>query len=257
MNRFLQTASLLALTLLALEARAEDPVRDPFETFNRRAYALNTALDRHFIRPAAVGYDRLMPDSLGQAIYRFFDNLAEPVSMTGAFLQGDVERTLTASGRFLVNSTLGLGGFFDPATAIGFVDVDEDIGQALDSWGLDQTPYLVLPFWGPGTLTTLPDRALVWWLPPQLLGDFWVAPLRVVDTVSYRASLLGATNLLEGRFSIPTPLPGTATFSAAANFVTTARRHRKRWTRCSTISKPLRGPGEARKAGRAARRGRA
>ena len=63
------------------------------------------------------------------------------------------------------------------------MDVDEDIGQALDSWGLDQTPYLVLPFW-PGTLTTLPDRALVWWLPPQLLGDFWVAPLRVVDTVS-------------------------------------------------------------------------
>ena len=150
-----------------------------------------------------MGYDRLMPDSLGQAIYRFFDNLAEPVSITGAFLQGDVERTLTASGRFLVNSTLGLGGFFDPATAIGFVDVDEDIGQALDSWGLDQTPYLVLPFWGPGTLTTLPDRALVWWVPPQLLGDFWVAPLRVVDTVSYRASLLGATNLLEGEVLDP------------------------------------------------------
>ena len=102
-----------------------------------------------------------------------------------------------------MNSTLGLGGFFDPATAIGFVDVDEDIGQALDSWGLDQTPYLVLPFWGPGTLTTLPDRALVWWLPPQLLGDFWVAPLRVVDAVSYRASLLGATNLLEGEVLDP------------------------------------------------------
>jgi phospholipid-binding lipoprotein MlaA len=87
---------------------------------------------------------------------------------------------------------------FDPATDLGFVDVDEDIGQALDSWGLDRTPYLVLPFWGPGTLTTLPDRVLVWWLPPQLLGDYWLAPLRVVDTVSYRASLLGATNLLEG-----------------------------------------------------------
>ena len=57
-------------------------------------------MDRHFIRPAAVGYDRLMPDSLGQAIYRFFDNLAEPVSITGAFLQGDVERTLTPRGAF-------------------------------------------------------------------------------------------------------------------------------------------------------------
>jgi len=198
MIRFLRTAVLMALTLLALTARAEETVRDPFEGFNRRAFALNNALDRHFIRPAAVVYDRVMPAPLGQAIYRFFDNLAEPVSMTGALLQGDVERTLTASGRFLVNSTLGLGGLFDPATSIGFVDVDEDIGQALDSWGLDQTPYLVLPFWGPGTLTTLPDRVLVWWLPPQLLGDYWVAPLRVVDTVSYRAGLLGATNLLEG-----------------------------------------------------------
>ena len=257
MNRFLQTASLLALTLLALEARAEDPVRDPFETFNRRAYALNTALDRHFIRPAAVGYDRLMPDSLGQAIYRFFDNLAEPVSITGAFLQGDVERTLTASGRFLVNSTLGLGGFFDPATAIGFVDVDEDIGQALDSWGLDQTPYLVLPFWGPGTLTTLPDRALVWWLPPQLLGTSGWRPSGWWTRCLIARASLGRQTFWRGRFSILTPLPGTATFSAAANFVTTARRHRKRWTRCSTISKPLRGPDEARRAGRAARRDRA
>ena len=149
MIRFLRTAVLMVLTLLALSARAEETVRDPFEGFNRRAFALNNALDRHFIRPAAVVYDQVMPAPLGQAIYRFFDNLAEPVSMTGALLQGDVERTLTASGRFLVNSTLGLGGLFDPATSIGFVDVDEDIGQALDSWGLDQTPYLVLPFWAP------------------------------------------------------------------------------------------------------------
>ena len=198
MIQVLRSAGLIALVLVALGARAEETVRDPFEGFNRRAFALNNALDRHFIRPAAVVYDRVMPAPLGQASYRFFDHLAEPVSMTGALLQGDVERTLTASGRFLVNSTLGLGGLFDPATSIGFVDVDEDIGQALDSWGLDQTPYLVLPFWGPGTLTTLPDRVLVWWLPPQLLGEYWVAPLRVVDTVSYRAGLLGATNLLEG-----------------------------------------------------------
>jgi phospholipid-binding lipoprotein MlaA len=194
----LRTAGVLALVLLALGARAEDALRDPFEAYNRRAFALNNALDRHLIRPAAVVYDRMVPAPLGQMIYRFFDNLAEPVSMTGALLQGDGERTLTATGRFVVNSTLGLGGFFDPATAMGFVDVDEDIGQALDSWGLDQTPYLVLPFWGPGTLTTLPDRVLVWWLPPQLLGDYWLSPLRVVDTVSYRASLLGATTLLEG-----------------------------------------------------------
>lgn len=198
MKRFLRTAGLLAFALLSLASQAEDRVRDPFEAFNRRAFALNTALDRHLIRPAAVVYDRMVPAPLGQAVYRFFDNLAEPVSVAGALLQGDLERSLTASGRFVVNSTLGLAGFFDPATAMGFVDVDEDIGQALDSWGLDQTPYVVLPFWGPGTLTTLPDRALVWWLPPQLLGDYWFAPLRVVDTVSYRASLLGATNLLEG-----------------------------------------------------------
>lgn len=189
---------LLALCLLSLPGWADEPVRDPFEAFNRRAFALNNALDRHLIRPAAVIYQDLVPDPLAQAIYRFFDNLAEPVSITGALLQGSPERTLTASGRFILNSTLGLGGFFDPATAIGFVDVDEDIGQALDSWGLDNTPYVVLPFWGPGTFTTLPDRLLVWWLPPQLMGPYWYAPLRVVDTVSYRASLLGATNLLEG-----------------------------------------------------------
>ena len=68
MIRFLRTAGLIALVLLALGARAEETVRDPFEGFNRRAFALNNALDRHFIRPAALVYDRVMPAPLGQAM---------------------------------------------------------------------------------------------------------------------------------------------------------------------------------------------
>jgi phospholipid-binding lipoprotein MlaA len=189
----------LACLLPAVGAWGQDAVanRDPLEALNRKVFAFNTKLDRWAIRPAAEFYRKVLPDRVEYAVYNFFDNLAAPVSIAGAALQGDPERTLIATGRFAVNTTLGVAGLFDPATRLGLPDQQEDIGQALEVWGLENTPYLVLPFWGPVTLTTLPDRLAIWWLPPNLLGSYWHPSLRVVDTVSFRASALAASSLID------------------------------------------------------------
>lgn len=190
-------ATLLAASGAACAADDEHENRDPLEPLNRRVFALNQWMDRIAIRPAAELYRSLVPDPVEFAVYNFFDNLAEPVSMLGSALQGSPRKTLVSTGRFAVNSTLGVAGLFDPATRLGLKDQQEDIGQALAIWGLEDTPYLVLPFWGPVTLTTIPDRVLVWWLAPAILDDYWHLSLRVVDTVSFRADALAASALVD------------------------------------------------------------
>lgn len=192
-------AAVLATLLAAPGAvrAADDENRDPLEPLNRRVFALNQWMDRIAIKPAAELYRSVVPDPVEFAVYNFFDNLAEPVSVLGSALQGDPRKTLVSTGRFAVNSTLGVAGLFDPATRLGLKDQQEDVGQALAVWGLEDTPYLVLPFWGPVTLTTIPDRFLVWWLAPTILDDYWHLSLRAVDTVSFRANALAATALVD------------------------------------------------------------
>lgn len=188
-------AVLLALTP-ALSA-SEEVDRDPWEAVNRPIHRFNEHLDAAVMRPAAELYREVTPEPLERAVVNFFLNLNAPVSIGGALLQGDAERTLQATGRFAVNSTLGIGGLFDPATGMGLRDVNEDIGQALEVWGLTDSPYLVLPLLGPATLVQIPDRVLAAWLPAEMLGSHWSPGLRVLDLVSFRADSLAASALLE------------------------------------------------------------
>lgn len=149
---------LVLLSLLTLQAcaslpegtqRSED---DPWERYNRAIYTFNDAVDSAILRPTAKGYRYITPDPVEQGISNFFSNLGTPLVAFNQFLQADFVDGFSDLGRFLINSTIGIGGLFDPATEIGLVDHNEDLGQTLAVWGIPSGPYLQLPFLGPSTL---------------------------------------------------------------------------------------------------------
>jgi phospholipid-binding lipoprotein MlaA len=189
---FLMLAALLAAGCASQPAKLTDPGRDPWEPFNRKVHAFNDKVDRAILKPVARGYDAVMPDAPQRGVRNFFHNLAFPVTFLNLILQGKVDDSLTATGRFLVNSTIGLLGFFDVATREDIADFDEDFGQTLAVWGWKDSRYLVVPLLGPSTVRDLGGRpADVLVSPVAYLAreESEYRPL-IVDIISLRASLL-------------------------------------------------------------------
>jgi phospholipid-binding lipoprotein MlaA len=187
--------ALLALTLAACSGRQvqpSDPERDPWENWNRKVHAFNTGFDDLVMRPVARGYDAIMPDAPQRGVRNFFRNLAYPVTFLNLLLQGKFEESMNATGRFLVNSTLGLFGFFDVASKGGLERYDEDFGQTLAVWGWKDSRYLVMPFLGPYTVRDLMGRSFYGYFHPisyrvREYNDYWLV---AVDLVTLRAELL-------------------------------------------------------------------
>ena len=128
-----------------------DP-RDPWERFNRTTFKVNDAMDRAVLRPAAKAYVKVTPRVVRTGISNFFDNLETINTLLNDTLQGKFRAAGNDTARLLLNSTLGLGGLLDPATAAGLDKNDEDFGQTLGVWGVRSGPYLMLPFLGPSTV---------------------------------------------------------------------------------------------------------
>lgn len=144
-----KVASIIAtLFMLTACATHTDP-GDPLESFNRGVYAFNTALDKAFFRPIAKGYRYITPPGIRSRIGNVSDNLREPVSMLNAFLQGDFDQGMVSFWRFIINSTIGIGGMNDVAASAGLKERREDFGQTLGVWGSGSGPYIVLPLLGP------------------------------------------------------------------------------------------------------------
>lgn len=131
-----------------------DP-RDPVERFNRSVYQFNDQLDTHLARPVAVGYVRVTPQPIRTGISNFFDNAAYPATIVNSLLQAKFIQFASDTGRFVVNSTIGLIGLFDPATAMGLEANDEDLGQTFGYWGMPSGPYLMIPILGPSSARDL------------------------------------------------------------------------------------------------------
>ncbi|HSG57938.1 MAG TPA: VacJ family lipoprotein [Woeseiaceae bacterium] len=125
---------------------------DPFESFNRKMYALNMSVDKVALKPIAKGYKRFVPSPMRRGFANIFTNFRAPGSAVNNFLQGKPKRGFNELGRFLFNSTLGIGGIFDVATAGGMERHEENFSQTLAVWGLPEGPYLVLPVLGPHSL---------------------------------------------------------------------------------------------------------
>jgi phospholipid-binding lipoprotein MlaA len=147
---FLLAASLSACATTGNRA-ALDP-QDPYEGFNRNVWAFNQALDKAAIKPATKVYRTVTPVPTRRGLSRVLANLTEPFSAVNALLQGKPKRAFNSLGRFLINTTIGVGGLADHATDLGLPETREDFGQTLAQWGAKESPYLVLPVFGPSTV---------------------------------------------------------------------------------------------------------
>ena len=184
-----------------------DP-QDPFESYNRAAYAFNDGFDEYLLKPVSEGYDTITPDPVIKGINNFFSNLDDVIVIFNDLLQLKPLQFLSDTGRFLVNSTLGLAGFIDWASDMNMPKHNEDFGQTLGYWGVPEGPYLVLPFWGPSTVRDgaglLVDSQQfdpVWQkieegLPTNHRERNISWGLTAVKAVDTRASLLKAENIL-------------------------------------------------------------
>lgn len=126
--------------------------KDPYEDFNRAMFEFNDTIDRAILKPVAQGYRYITPDGVEAGISRFYNNLGSPINIINNLLQAKFLAALIETGRFIINSTIGVLGFFDPARKFGLEEQDEDFGQTLAVWGVPSGPYLVLPFLGPSTI---------------------------------------------------------------------------------------------------------
>lgn len=157
----------VAALAAALAACAAAPPRtdDPLQNFNRKMFAFNQFADKVAIRPVAKAYTKVTGPKGREHISDFFTNIRAPVTIVNEVLQGRPGPALDSTARFLINSTAGVLGFFDPATRLDVPQHPTDFGVTLAHWGVPEGPYLVLPFIGP---TTLRD---VWRLPVDSYFD--------------------------------------------------------------------------------------
>ncbi len=124
---------------------------DPWGRLNRFTYRFNARFDEAVFLPVANGYRRL-PSPMRTGVHNFFGNIAEIDSFINYTLQGRLGRTVRSLGRFVINSTIGIGGLFDPATKFHLPKAPTGFGTTLAKWGMHPGPYLVIPFYGPSTL---------------------------------------------------------------------------------------------------------
>jgi phospholipid-binding lipoprotein MlaA len=196
MLSFLRAAAVALIAVLAAGCAAT-PGRttsdDRWEGLNRGVYKFNDAVDRAALKPVAKGYRKITPRWMRVGIGNFLGNLEYPATAVNQFLQGKPKMGLRDTGRFLLNSTLGVAGLFDVATSIGLEANDEDLGQTLAVWGVGSGPYLTLPFFGPSTLRDAPARIADFVFDPFSYTDPpWEAVwgVRALDVVHSRAELL-------------------------------------------------------------------
>ncbi len=178
----------------------DDPL-DPLESVNRVVYSFNTTVDKYALRPVAKGYVKVVPDPVRTGVNNFFSNLFYPRVIVSNFLQGKFRNGVSDTGRFLVNTTIGLVGIFDVATPMGMPRHREDLGQTFGVWGIGPGWYLMLPLYGPTTNRDFVGR----------VGDSYLSPLGYVDedvriaaTVVYavdvRSQFLGVDQVIEDSF---------------------------------------------------------
>lgn len=183
-----------------IESNTETP-SDPFEPFNRKVFAFNDTLDGWVLKPVAKGYHYITPDPVERGVGNFFFNLWEVPSALNNVLQWKWKKAGSNTGRFLLNSTIGLVGLFDVAKYTGLAKQDhESFGQTLSYWGVGSGPYLVLPLRGPSTVTDTFAEPVDWVVDPIYgLGDKdFRYSLRALRVVHDRSRLLSAEELVSG-----------------------------------------------------------
>jgi phospholipid-binding lipoprotein MlaA len=197
-------ALVVGMTLLVSGCAAppakKDP-RDPFERVNRATYKFNDAVDRAVLKPVAKGYKKVTPGFVQTGVSNFFSNLEQPTVIISDLLQAKFKPAFSDTGRFLMNTTIGLGGLLDPASAAGLDRNDEDLGQAFGKWGIGPGPYLMVPLFGPSDLRDGIGS----------IGQVYTDPVHYVERDAWRYSIngLGVINLRAGLLETDQALANT------------------------------------------------
>jgi phospholipid-binding lipoprotein MlaA len=196
---------LVAVTVLAGCAIAKPRTDDPLEKFNRKSYAFNNALDKAVLRPVAVGYTKVTPKPVQTGISNFFTNIKLPISIANNVLQARPSDAMADTGRLMINLTVGLAGFFDPATSMQIPLKETDFGITLARWGVPEGDFLMLPLLGPTTMRDVWQYPVDGYLFDPLSyfernhnfkdGQYYIP--EVVYFIQMRAQLLDADSFLK------------------------------------------------------------
>ena len=175
---------------------------DPYEGFNRWSYAFNTDLDHLILRPVSTVYNNATPPQFRTGVSHFFDNITILTTLPNDFLQGKGKYVVEDFWRFLINSTLGIGGLFDVATQMGLPRHYNDFGMTLAYYGHEPSPYLVIPVLGPSTFRDGFGLLLGYVASPwPYVRPYWASWTALgLKLTSMRASLMPANKLLDEAF---------------------------------------------------------
>lgn len=192
-------AAIVLLLVSATAGCAHNSPRDPLEPVNRVVYTFNDALDTTVIKPIATGYRAVLPSFARTGIGNFFSNLEDITVVINGILQLKLPQAFSDAGRFLINSTIGILGFFDVGTHFGLEKHNEDFGQTLGYWGIGSGPYLVMPVIGPSSLRDAVGRWVDTFSDVVWHEDHIRTRNQLVATrgVSDRARLLESEKILE------------------------------------------------------------
>ena len=180
-------------------AFAEEDV-DPFEDINRIVYGFNETVDDNLLEPVSRAYKDHVPEVAQDRVSDFFGNLRDVSTLANQILQFKPVESVETLGRILVNSTIGLGGLFDVASDMGLTTDDEDFGQTMGVWGVEQGPYVVLPLLGPSTVRdgaglfvdTTSDANMI----DKTEGIGFISS-SVINIIDKRVELLPVTDMLD------------------------------------------------------------
>ena len=193
----------LVFTSLISSSVAKASDDDPLEPMNRAIFGFNEVVDDAILEPVAEGYRYITPDPIEDSISNFFNNLGEINTIVNSALQLKLDKTISSSSRFVLNSTVGVLGLFDVATTLGIDRHREDFGQTLGHYGISPGPYLVLPFFGPSSLRDAPGFYI------DVLIEKDISPIhtelhheerqiiQATNVIDTRANLLKATKILD------------------------------------------------------------
>ncbi len=175
----------LLLPLIVLGGCATNSPRDPLEPMNRAIYSFNDGVDTALIQPVAKGYRAVLPMFVRTGVSNVFANINDVLIALNNLLQGKLVNAVSDVARVLINTTIGVAGFFDVATHFGLEKHNEDFGQTLGYWGVGDGPYLVLPILGPSNLRDTVARFV----------DYRTDPITYVRSMRLRNSLWGTRAL--------------------------------------------------------------
>ncbi|NWA03500.1 MlaA family lipoprotein [Pseudomonas gingeri] len=197
-DRLAQLSLCASVALVPFAAQAAD--EDPWESVNRPIFKFNDVLDTYALKPLAQGYQAVTPQFLEDGIHNVFRNFGDVGNLVNDVLQLKPQAAGVDTARLLLNTTLGVAGFFDVGTKMGLQRNDEDFGQTLGHWGVGSGPYVVIPFLGPSTLRDAPSKYVDSYTEPyRYIND---VPARNItfglDIIDTRASLLSSEKLISG-----------------------------------------------------------